>query len=199
MRKTLIPGAALALLLTNAACDPATLGITAAGMVLDAVMDGGETVASQAPNIMEALSGLDDEVSESCLAKIDQLEAGQQDDEPRDVEISTRASDSETDVEEVEVAEVEQSLPADSDMPQLRDAETSATLSSETKKVCRLQPVCLPGNSFPIEMMMCSEETVVADAGGAADQPVDPNIDTTPRESTWAWSGEEEEEDTPIP
>ena len=194
MRKTLIPGAALALLLTNAACDPATLGITAASVVLDAVVNGGETVASQAPNIMEALGGLDDQVSESCLAKIDQLE-GNQNTEPKDVEISTRAGESGTSVEEVEVAEVEQSLPAESDVPQLRDAETSATLSSETKKVCRLQPVCLPGNSFPIEMMMCSEEVVVAGADG---QTVDPNIDTTPRESTWAWSGEEEGE-TPTP
>ena len=86
MRSLMIP-AATTLLLTTAACDPATLGMTAAGMVLDAVVDPGQAAASQAPNVMEALSGLDDSVSQSCLAMIDGEQLGGA---SRDVDIETR-------------------------------------------------------------------------------------------------------------
>jgi hypothetical protein len=182
MRNTLIPGAALALLLSTAACDPVTIGMAAAGMALDAV-SGSADAAAQAPNIMQALGGLDDQVSESCLAKIDQLNGEEA--PPKEVEISTRADETAAVDDQTAQAEPEQSAPVGNDVPELRETTTSATLSSETEKSCRLQPVCLPGNSFPVEMMMCSEAPVVVADGGTAPEP---DIDTTPRETTWAWS-----------
>jgi len=200
MRYTLIPGAALALLLTTAACDPATIGMAAAGMAIDA-LTGSSSAPTQAPSVAQALGGLDDKVSDSCLAKIDQLN-GVETAEAKDVEIATRSGNAavgtdqaaETQVEPQEEAnaETEQSLPAANDMPDMRTTTTSSTLSSETQGSCRLQPVCLPGNSFPVEMMMCEEgPTVVADGETAPD----PVIDTTPKETTWAWSGDDENAD----
>jgi hypothetical protein len=187
MRNTLIPGAAVALLLSTTACDPATIGMAAAGMALDA-LTGSADAAAQAPNIMEALGGLDDQVSDSCLAKIDQLNG--QEAPPKEVEISTRSADTAAGDDQAAQADPElQSEQVGDDMPQIKETATTTTLSSETEKTCRLQPVCLPGNSFPIEMMMCSEgPVVVADADAAPE----PDIDTTPRETTWAWSEDDE-------
>jgi len=193
MRKTLICGAAAALLLTTAACDPASIGLAAAGMALDAISGGGtETAAGQAPNIMDSLSGLDTEVSESCLAKIDQMEA-KEDAEPRDVAVETRGGNAESTNAVLVEAEADETATVDaaSDQPALRTADTQTNLSSETQKVCSLQPVCLPGNSFPVEMMMCTEEAVVASASSDSAPAADPDIDTTPKEVTWMWGAEE--------
>jgi hypothetical protein len=197
MRNTLIPGAALALLLTTAACDPASIGMAAAGLAIDAIT-GSSDAAAQAPSIAQALGGIDDTVSDSCLAKIDHLK-GVETAEDKDVEIATRsgnaAAGADQSVEPQEAADVEtdQPQPVADDLPEMRTTTTSTTLSSaETENSCRLQPVCLPGNSFPVEMMMCEEgPTVVADGATAPD----PAIDTTPKETTWAWSADDENAD----
>jgi hypothetical protein len=197
MRKILISGAAAVLLATMTACDPVSIGLAAAGMAVNAMTSSGEAAAAQAPNIMESLSGLDDQVSESCLAKINSLES-EQDAEPKEVEISMRAGVVNDDVAasgEDDGAQTETSEAA-SDMPEIKEVATQTTLSSETEKACRLQPVCLPGNSFPVEMMMCTEETVVAGAGAATE--TSPDTDTTPKEVTWMWNDDDSVE-APVP
>jgi hypothetical protein len=197
MRKILISGAAAMLLATTTACDPVSIGLAAAGMAVNAMTGSGETAATQAPNIMEALSGLNDQVSESCLAKIDGLES-EQDAEPKEVEISTRAGGADDNVAASGENDGDQTAApeAASDLPEIKEVATQTTLSSETEKVCSLQPVCLPGNDFPVDMMMCTEETVVAGAGAATE--TSPDTDTTPKEVTWMWS-EDDSVEAPVP
>ncbi len=186
MRSLMIP-AATTVLLTTAACEPATLGITAAGMVLDALVDPGQAAASQAPNVMEALSGLDDSVSQSCLAMIDGEQPGGA---SKDVEVETRAGNTSVPVATAEEAktndvasETELVADASSDGEQsvVTGMQTNIAMSSRTEKVCSVQPVCLPGNSFPVEMMMCSDVEVTTAQAEAAPASV-------PSNTTWAWT-----------
>ena len=181
MRSLIIP-AATTVLLTTAACDPATLGMTAAGMVLDAMVDPSQTAASQAPNVMEALSGLDDQVSESCLAMIDGGPQGSGSKE--DVEIETRGGSSGTPIEvsaDAETDTVVAETDADAEESVVTGVQTGVAMSSQTEKVCSVQPVCLPGNSFPVEMMMCSDVAVTT---AQADAPQT----SIPSNTTWAWT-----------
>jgi hypothetical protein len=154
-------------------------------------------------------------VSESCLAKIDQDGSGTSD-EPKDVEISTRGGATQSVTSETVVGEADEvttdeavadeavvdeavvdEASAETDVPEIRSTSTTANLSSESEKACQLQLVCLPGNSSPVVMMMCSEESATvaeAEAADGATAPLPaPEVDTTPKEVTWAWSAEEEE------
>ena len=70
---------------------------------------------------------------------------------------------------------------------------TEIAMSSRTEKVCSVQPVCLPGNSFPVEMMMCSQvevTTAQADADSAT------AVSSVPSNMTWAWTEGDEADET---